>query len=87
MRLKRAKADLSGVAITPDGKEVITVAPVDRDIEILDVATGKSLARLTPPEQPPGSPTGVCVSQNGERMLVTGCNHGRDTVWNLKTRK
>lgn len=71
----------AGRCFSPDGRVMVVVEP-DRTLRLVEVETGRTLARL---EGPDGcTVSGMTISPDGSRLIVTTNDTPSARVWNLR---
>jgi WD40 repeat protein len=74
-----ARAD--HIAISPDGKRVVTTSPLGKSARLWDLATGQPLG---PPLKHPDRAQAVAFSPDGQ-MVATGCEDKVARLWDAAT--
>ena len=78
--LERHTADVTGVAVTPDGKRAVSTC-WDKTLKVWDLDTGRVLRTL---EGHTSAVTGVAVTSDGMRAISASVDHTLK-VWDLET--
>ena len=73
------RSSVKGVAVTPDGKRVVSVS-LDRTLKVWDLTTGQELLTL----EGDSSVNGVAVTPDGKRAVSASADHALQ-VWDLDT--